>query len=153
MAATLVRFTPDADPDTVCAAIERDGGVIVEGMFPPDVMQRVNDEVDAAVDAADPHQEFFNPVLSAFHGPNTKQGAIKAFEAMAKAGIALKFDKLHRVVGKGNFVLSVSEGSFAGKPSCYYDLFRVESGKIVEHWDTIETIPAKAEWKNQNGKF
>ena len=75
MAATLVRFAPDADPDAVCAAIERDGGVIVEGMFPPDVMQRVNDEVDAAVAAADPHQEFFNPVLSAFHGPNTKQVA------------------------------------------------------------------------------
>jgi hypothetical protein len=75
MAATLARFTPDADPDVVCAAIERDGGVIVEGMFGPDVMQRVNDEVDAAVDAADPHQEFFNPVLSAFHGPNTKQVA------------------------------------------------------------------------------
>jgi len=75
MAATLARFSPDADPDAVCAAIERDGGVIVEGMFPPDVMQRVNDEVDAAVDAADPHQEFFNPVLSAFHGPNTKQVA------------------------------------------------------------------------------
>jgi hypothetical protein len=75
MSATLVRFARDADPDTVCAAIERDGGVIVEGMFPPDVMQRVNDEVDAAVDAADPHQEFFNPVLSAFHGPNTKQVA------------------------------------------------------------------------------
>jgi len=75
MVATLARFSPDADPDAVCAAIERDGGVIVEGMFPPDVMQRVNDEVDAAVDAADPHQEFFNPVLSAFHGPNTKQVA------------------------------------------------------------------------------
>jgi len=75
MVATLARFSPDADPDAVCAAIERDGGVIVEGMFPPDVMQRVNDEVDAAVDAADPQQEFFNPVLSAFHGPNTKQVA------------------------------------------------------------------------------
>ena len=75
MPATLARFTPDADPDAVCAAIERDGGAIVEGMFPPDVVQRVNDEVDAAVAAADPHQEFFNPVLSAFHGPQTKQVA------------------------------------------------------------------------------
>ena len=28
-----------------------------------------------------------------------------------------------------------------------------QKGKIAEHWDTIETIPAKAEWKNQNGKF
>ncbi|MGO6986349.1 hypothetical protein [Rhizobium leguminosarum] len=26
-------------------------------------------------------------------------------------------------------------------------------GKIVEHWDTIEAIPAQSEWKNQNGKF
>ncbi len=75
MPATLVRFTPDADPDAVCAAIERDGGVIVEGMFPPDVVQRVNDEVEAAVAAADPEEEFFNPVLSAFHGPCTKQVA------------------------------------------------------------------------------
>jgi predicted SnoaL-like aldol condensation-catalyzing enzyme len=90
------------------------------------------------------------------HNPNIGDGLSglgKALEAMAKAGIALKFEKLHKIVGKGNFVLTVSEGSFAGKPSSFYDLFRVESGKIVEHWDTIETIPAQAEWKNQNGKF
>lgn len=80
-------------------------------------------------------------------------GLGKALEAMAKAGIALKFDRVHKVVAKGNFVLTVSEGSFAGKPSSFYDIFRVESGKIVEHWDTIEKIPTKAEWKNQNGKF
>ncbi|TIX10233.1 MAG: ester cyclase, partial [Mesorhizobium sp.] len=35
----------------------------------------------------------------------------------------------------------------------YYDLFRVENGKIAEHWDTIEAIPPNAEWKNGNGKF
>ncbi|MFA5885651.1 MAG: phytanoyl-CoA dioxygenase family protein [Acidimicrobiia bacterium] len=71
--ATVVHFTADADPGAVCAAIERDGAVIVEGMFPADVVQRVNDEVEAAVEAADPHEEFFNPVMSAFHGPHTKQ--------------------------------------------------------------------------------
>jgi predicted SnoaL-like aldol condensation-catalyzing enzyme len=90
------------------------------------------------------------------HNPNIGDGLSglgKAFEAMAKAGITLKFDKLHKVIGKGNFVLTVSEGSFAGKPSAFYDLFRVENAKIVEHWDTIEVIPAKADWKNQNGKF
>ena len=30
---------------------------------------------------------------------------------------------------------------------------RIANGKIAEHWDTIETIPAKTEWKNANGKF
>jgi predicted SnoaL-like aldol condensation-catalyzing enzyme len=32
-------------------------------------------------------------------------------------------------------------------------LFRVHQGKIAEHWDTMETIPAHADWKNPNGKF
>ena len=65
----------------------------------------------------------------------------------------MKYDTVHKVLGEGNFVLSVSEGTFAGAPTSFYDLFRVADGKIVEHWDTIETIPAQSEWKNQNGKF
>lgn len=31
--------------------------------------------------------------------------------------------------------------------------FRVKDGKIAEHWDTIEAIPAEDQWKNGNGKF
>nr|WP_278116149.1 nuclear transport factor 2 family protein [Mesorhizobium sp. WSM4875]WIE94657.1 nuclear transport factor 2 family protein [Mesorhizobium sp. WSM4875] len=76
-----------------------------------------------------------------------------ALKAMAEAGITMKYDKVHKVLGKGDFVLTVSEGTFAGKPTSFYDLFRVQNGKIAEHWDTIEPIPAQAEWKNQNGKF
>src|SRR6266478_5614764 len=77
------------------------------------------------------------------------------FEHQASRDIAglLKFDKIHRVLGEGNFVLTVSEGQFAGKPTSFYDLWRVENGKIAEHWDTVEAIPEKAEWKNSNGKF
>ena len=76
-----------------------------------------------------------------------------ALQAMAKAGVTMKYSKVHKVLGQGNFVLTASEGEFAGKPSAFYDLFRVDNGKIAEHWDTIETIPARSEWKNANGKF
>jgi predicted SnoaL-like aldol condensation-catalyzing enzyme len=76
-----------------------------------------------------------------------------ALEAMAKAGVTMKYDRIHRVLGEGNFVLVVSEGDLAGRPTSFYDLFRVANGKIAEHWDTLETIPPKAEWKNDNGKF
>ncbi len=76
-----------------------------------------------------------------------------ALQAMAKQGVTMKYDRIHKVLGEGNFVLAVSEGHFAGRHSSFYDLFRVENGKIAEHWDTIESIPPRAEWKNENGKF
>jgi predicted SnoaL-like aldol condensation-catalyzing enzyme len=76
-----------------------------------------------------------------------------ALKAMAERGITMKYDRVHKVLGEGNFVLAISEGQFAGKHSAFYDLFRVENGKIAEHWDTIETIPPMSEWKNANGKF
>lgn len=90
------------------------------------------------------------------HNPNIADGLAglsEAFAAMAKQGIKMVYDQNHKIVGQGNFVLSISEGSLAGQPTSFYDLFRVADGKIVEHWDTIETIPAPSEWKNQNGKF
>jgi len=76
-----------------------------------------------------------------------------ALEEWAKQGIVMKYDHNHRVLGEGNFVLVVSEGSLAGNHSSFYDLFRVADGKIAEHWDTIETIPPREKWMNDNGKF
>jgi predicted SnoaL-like aldol condensation-catalyzing enzyme len=76
-----------------------------------------------------------------------------ALAEMAKAGVTMKYAKVHKVLGEGNFVLTVSEGEFAGKHSSFYDLFRVQDGKIAEHWDVIETIPPRAQWQNANGKF
>ena len=76
-----------------------------------------------------------------------------ALQATATQGISMKYDRIQRVLGEGNFVLVVSEGSFGGQHSSFYDLFRVENDKIAEHWDTIESIPARDTWKNDNGKF
>jgi ectoine hydroxylase-related dioxygenase (phytanoyl-CoA dioxygenase family) len=64
-----------ADPDSVHAIIERDGAVILEGLLSTEVVARVNDEVGAVLDAADPDAELFNPIMKAFHGPRTKQVA------------------------------------------------------------------------------
>jgi predicted SnoaL-like aldol condensation-catalyzing enzyme len=80
-------------------------------------------------------------------------GLSKALESMAKQGMPMEYHTLHKVIGEGNFVLTLSEGQFAGKHVAFYDLFRVESGKIVEHWDVIQDIPPKEGCKNQNGKF
>ncbi|WFS63354.1 hypothetical protein LF599_04065 [Pseudodesulfovibrio thermohalotolerans] len=76
-----------------------------------------------------------------------------ALKAMADAGTPMTYTANHMILGEGNFVLSVSEGEFLGKRSAFYDLFRVEDGKLVEHWDTIEEILPRDAWKNGNGKF
>ena len=76
-----------------------------------------------------------------------------ALAALAEQGIQMIYTTVHQVLAQGNFVLAVSEGTFGGAPTSYYDLWRVENGKIVEHWDVMETIAAKETWQNQNGKF
>lgn len=76
-----------------------------------------------------------------------------ALEALGKQGIQMIYDTVHQVLAEGNYVLAVSEGSFGGAPTSYYDLWRIKDGKIAEHWDVMETIAEKDTWQNQNGKF
>lgn len=80
-------------------------------------------------------------------------GLNDALGALAEQGISMVYDEVHMVLAQGNFVLAVSEGTFGGAPTSYYDLWRVENGKIAEHWDVMETIADKSTWQNENGKF
>lgn len=76
-----------------------------------------------------------------------------ALAAMAEQGIAMVYDETHIALAEGNFVLVGSQGSFGGADVTFYDLFRVENGKIAEHWDVIENLADQSTWANQNGKF
>ena len=76
-----------------------------------------------------------------------------ALAALAQQGVQMIYTTVHQVLAQGNFVLAVSEGTFGGAPTAYYDLWRVENGKIAEHWDVMETIADQSTWANDNGKF
>jgi predicted SnoaL-like aldol condensation-catalyzing enzyme len=89
------------------------------------------------------------------HNPQIKDGLNglgEFFQYLASQNIVFKYNKLHKVLGEGNFVLTVSEGELMGKNQVFYDLFRVENGKIVEHWDVIQEIPTEGLAHN-NGMF
>ena len=93
------------------------------------------------------------------HNPEGADGIdsfLAAADYFSKNDIAMYFTKIHRVLAEGNFVLTKCEGLFGpngGQPTSFYDLFRLENGMIVEHWDVIEPILDKAQWQNTNGKF
>jgi predicted SnoaL-like aldol condensation-catalyzing enzyme len=43
-------------------------------------------------------------------------------------------------------------GQLGRCPSAQADLFRIEDGLVVEHWNAAEPIGPKSEWVN-SGKF
>ena len=90
------------------------------------------------------------------HNPNLTDGIAPwtlALEATHDAAPVIHYQHMHRILAEGSFVLTVCEGTLAGVHSAFYDLFRLKNAKVVEHWDTIEPVAPRSEWKNDNGKF
>lgn len=90
------------------------------------------------------------------HNPQLGDGAATlrtVLEARDQSGKRIDYQRIHRILAEGCFVLCVSEGNRDGVHSAFYDLFRLTDGKVLEHWDTTETIAPRSEWKNDNGKF
>lgn len=80
----------------------------------------------------------------------------QALASFAANNMVMEYDRNFKILGQGNFVLAMSEGKFGEAPGAhvaFYDLFRLDDGLIVEHWDVIEAIPPRSDWKNDNGKF
>lgn len=112
-----------------------------------DVMQGNNPDKTADYFDGDTYLQHNTAIADGVSGLNA------ALSALAQQGIQMIYDETHMVLAQGNYVLAVSEGTYGGVPTSYYDLWRVENGKIAEHWDVMETIAAPSTWQNDNGKF
>ncbi|CUH88874.1 putative ester cyclase [Phaeobacter sp. CECT 5382] len=102
------------------------------------------------------YTKYINPANYAQHNPMVADGleGFGAFMAeMASQGITMDYTEIHQVIGEGNFVLTLSEGALGGEPTAFYDLFRLEDGLIVEHWDVIAPMPTPDAPHNEAGKF
>ncbi len=62
------------------------------------------------------------------------------------------YEMLCRILGQGNFVATYGKRHARGKDVAVFDLYRVENGKIVEHWMNEEEISPREAWGN-SGKF
>ena len=100
--------------------------------------------------------EFVDETTYTEHNPHLEDSvaAVRStLEAEGTDGRRIDYQRIHRVLAEGNFVLAQCEGHRDGIHCAFFDLYRLDSGKIVEHWDTTEKIAPRSEWKNNNGKF
>ena len=99
--------------------------------------------------------EYISAESYAQHNPRIADGLsgiIETVEALTAQGNMFVYKEIHAVLGEGNFVLTVSEGEWSGQTQAFYDLFRMEDGMIVEHWDVIQPVPTEG-LANTNGMF
>jgi len=89
------------------------------------------------------------------HNPNVPDGpeGLKGFIAFLKDKFPNNHSETKHVFADGDFVIvhdhAVREPDTRG--NAIVNIYRLENGKIVEHWDVIQPIPEKP--ANNNGMF
>ena len=89
------------------------------------------------------------------HNPNAADGpaGFKGFVQFLKDKFPQSRSEVKRSFAEGDYVIvhvhAVREPGTRG--SAIVDIFRLENGKIVEHWDVVQPIPEKS--ANSNGMF
>jgi len=100
-------------------------------------------------------EEFIEDAHYAQHAHQIGDGIARLRDRIAS--VAKEGGQLHlsprRFMAEGNFVLVLSEGDLPTGHTALYDLFRVQNGKIVEHWDVLTPIPPQDRRKNSNDPF
>jgi predicted SnoaL-like aldol condensation-catalyzing enzyme len=89
------------------------------------------------------------------HNPGAQDGieGFKAFLAFLRDKFPNSHSEIKKVFADGDFVIlhvhAVREPGTRGR--AIVDIFRLENGKIVEHWDVAQDIPEKM--PHSNGMF
>ncbi|CAB3692691.1 Predicted ester cyclase [Achromobacter denitrificans] len=89
------------------------------------------------------------------HNPNAADGpeGFRKFVAFLREKYPRSHSEIKRVFTDGDYVIlhvhAVREPGTRG--SAIVDIFRLEQGKIVEHWDAVQPIPERS--ANANGMF
>ncbi|MEM9496573.1 MAG: nuclear transport factor 2 family protein [Pseudomonadota bacterium] len=96
--------------------------------------------------------DFISETTYIQHNPDVGDGLDDFRALLAPEDCPLRYQECFMSVAEGNFVATLNRASWEGQDLCQVDLFRVEGGKIVEHWDNSEPVPPKEEWAN-SGKF
>jgi predicted SnoaL-like aldol condensation-catalyzing enzyme len=82
------------------------------------------------------------------HNPLIADGVSGLGQAIQTGVWAAVVERAHRVLAEGEFVFTQAEGTLHGNPTIFYDLFRVQNGKLAEHWDVVFARPQQLRHDN-----
>jgi predicted SnoaL-like aldol condensation-catalyzing enzyme len=107
-------------------------------------------DFDAASKYLGPRYTQHNP--SAADGPE----GLKGFVAFLKDKFPNNRSEIKRIFADGDYVIvhahaRANPADPADRGSAVMDIFRLENGKVVEHWDVVQPVPEKA--NNANTMF
>lgn len=84
------------------------------------------------------------------HNKDVADGVAPFKQLLMAEDRPLWYQEIVLCAGKGNFVATLCKATWEGQPYAQVDIFRVENGMIVEHWDNAEPVP---EVSVNSGKF
>ncbi|MGA9867955.1 MAG: nuclear transport factor 2 family protein [Acetobacteraceae bacterium] len=85
------------------------------------------------------------------HEPGVVDGVSAFMRDLAVLTQRGTIEEIRLLLAQGDFVFLAAKGTVEGRPCAYIDLYRVEAGKIVEHWGFPQEIPPQREWRNNHG--
>ncbi len=59
-------------------------------------------------------------------------------------------DEIRLLIGQGDLVFLAALGTHQDRPCAYVDLYRVEAGRVMEHWGFPQPIPPPGGRRNRN---
>ena len=78
-------------------------------------------------------------------------GGLARFVEWARAELPDLHVDFVRMIADGDYVLMHNRGNNSPGTKAVVDIFRLENGKAVEHWDVLQDVPPTA--KNNNTMF
>ncbi len=96
-------------------------------------------------------EQYFAGDLCIRHEPGVRDGVAEFMRDVEVVMQHRTIDEIKILLGQGDFVFIAAKGTHEGDPCAYIDLYRMEDGKLVEHWGFPEMVPPQQEWKNNNG--
>ena len=148
------RFAAPAAPPNESGHTQTDGPTEPDGRQDTDKVKAVVRDYYETVHIGGKHDHighYMSGDLQIRHEPSIRDGVAAFEQDLAVLTRSRTIDEIVLFVGQGDLVFIAARGTHEGKPCAYIDLYRVEAGKLVEHWGFPQAVPSQEASKNGNG--